>query len=291
MDELFALNGGLATTAQLLSVMSRKSLADCLRAGALVRVFRGVYAPEPPDTQGRLAALELAAGRPIVACLGTAAELHGFDIEEDGRLHVLDPGLRIRPGRGLMVHQRLGAPLRRVGGRLVTAPAWTAVEVARTRRRPRVLATLDAALRSGTCTRAELEAAVAEQKGRRGIVAVRHLLPFADPRAESPMESEARLVFHDGGLPEPKLQYEIVDRVGDLWRADFAWPEAMVVAEYDSMQWHASPERWKRDRLKAARLQDCGWTVIPFVVDDVRRYPRELAFRVACLLAVNTVQR
>ena len=36
---------------------------------------------------------------------------------------------------------------------------------------------------------------------RRGIVAVRELIPLARPQAESPMESEARLVMLDGGLP------------------------------------------------------------------------------------------
>jgi hypothetical protein len=179
-----------------------------------------------------------------------------------------------------MVHQRIGAPLRRVDGRLVTAPAWTAVEIARTLRRPRALGVLDAALHAGCCSRAELIAAVDEQKGRRGIVQVRELVQFADGRAESPMESEARLVFIDGGLPLPELQYEIVDLHGKLWRVDFAWPDAKVVAEYDSVEWHANPEGWKHDRMKAARLAECGWTSVPMVVDDVRKYPDELTSRI-----------
>jgi hypothetical protein len=95
------------------------------------------------------------------------------------------------------------------------------------------------------------------------------------------MESEARLVFHHGGLPAPELQYEIVDLCGDLWRLDFAWPGSRVGAEYDSKEWHANPEAWKRDRLKAARLGEMGWNLVPFVVDDVRRYPVELCARVS----------
>jgi hypothetical protein len=152
--------------------------------------------------------------------------------------------------------------------------------VARTLWRPRALATLDAVLHCGACTVGELEAAVREQKGRRGIVKVRELLQYADGRAESAMESEARLVFIDGGLPLPELQYEIVDRCGQLWRVDFAWPDAMVVAEYESMDWHASPEALKHDRIKTARLQECGWTTIPMVVDDVRRQPFDLVARI-----------
>ncbi|MCG7606614.1 MULTISPECIES: hypothetical protein [Mycobacterium] len=263
-----------------MGVMSRKTLAQHLRVGAIIRVWHGIYALTPPDTLDRLAGLDLIAGKPMVACLHTAADLYGFGTESDARLHVLDPGVRMRPTAGLMVHQRIGAPLQRVQGRLATAPGWTAVEIARTLRRPRALAVLDAAMRSGTCGDGELDAAIREQKGRRGIVNVRELIEYADGRAESPMESEARLVFIDGGLPLPELQYEIVDLYGKLWRVDFAWPDAMVVAEYESMEWHASPAALKHDRLKVARLQECGWTSIPLVVDDVRRNPLDLVARV-----------
>jgi hypothetical protein len=281
INEVFALNGGLATTEQLLAVMSRKSLAAHVRAGALVRVWHGVYALEQPSTISRLAGLDLMTGKRTVACMSTAANLYGFDTEKDDRIHVLDPGIRLRSTAGLMVHQRTGAPLRRISGRLATAPAWTAVETARALRRPRALATLDAALRCGACSAAELEAAVREQKGRRGIVHVRDVLAHADGRSESPMESEARLVFIDGGLPPTELQYEIVDRYGELWRTDFAWPKAMVAAEYDSMEWHANPTAWKRDRIKNSRLQECGWDLVRFVVDDVRRYPVELVRQIS----------
>nr|WP_286275929.1 type IV toxin-antitoxin system AbiEi family antitoxin domain-containing protein [Mycolicibacterium sp. TUM20985] len=264
--------------------MSRKMLRTHVRSGDLVRVCHGVYALSPPDVLDTLRALDLMVGRPMVACLGTAALLHGFDTERGPRVHVLDPGVRVRPTGGVMVHQRVGAPLRRVNGRMTTAPAWTAVEVACSLRRPRALATLDAALHVGACTMPELETAAREQTGRRGIVHVRELLPHADGRAESPMESEARLVFLDYGLPQPELQYEIVDLCGDLWRVDFAWPDRMVVAEYDSMEWHANPTIWKRDRLKVERLKDCGWTTVPMVVDDVRRQTPQLADRLERLL-------
>jgi hypothetical protein len=273
--------GGLVTAEQVQAVMSRKMLRTHVRAGDIVRVCHGVYALSPPGTAGKLAALDLMVGCAMVACMATAAWLYGFETEQDPRVHVLDPGVRVRPTDGVMVHQRVGAPLRRVNGRLATTPAWTAVEVARGLRRPRALATLVAALHVGACTVLDLEAAVREQTGRRGIVHVRELLAYADGRAESPMESEARLVFIDGGLPMPELQYEIVDLCGDLWRVDFAWPDAMVVAEYDSMEWHANPKIWKRDRVKVERLKDCGWTTVPIVVDDVRLHPWELVNRIA----------
>lgn len=189
MDHALALInslGGFATTQQLLSVITRQQLDVALRRGALVRVWRGVYGLSTPDLLGRLQALDLSLGTDAVACLGTAARLYGFDTENTSAIHILDPGSRVRPIVGLMVHQRAGAPLQRVTNRLATAAAWTAVEVARQLTRPRALATLDAALHSGRCTPGQLAAAVDEQRGRRGIVAVRELLEHADGRPSRP---------------------------------------------------------------------------------------------------------
>ena len=282
---MFASNAGLATTDQLLASMSYRTLVRRIRDGKIIRVWRGVYAQDVPNTLDRLLALDLISGKSIVACMHTAAELHGIATESDNRIHILDPGVRMRVSRELMVHQRIGAPLSRIQGRLATAPAWTAVELARTLRRPRALAALDAALHKRSCTTAALSTAIDEQKGRRGIVQVRELFELADARSESPLESEARLAFIDGGLPPPELQYEIVDRYGRLWRVDFAWPHAKVVAEYESMEWHATPEALRHDRMKVARLQECGWTTIPIVVDDVRRHRLDLVARIASHLS------
>ncbi|KQH76041.1 hypothetical protein AO501_18675 [Mycobacterium gordonae] len=272
--------GGVATTAQVLTVMTRQQLDVAVKAGRIHKVWHGIYAAQDPNLLERLSALDLFAGRRVVVCMGTAAGSYGFDTENTLKIHVLDPGIRMRPTVGLMVHQRTGARLQRISDRLATAPAWTAVEVARELRRPRALATLDAALRSRYCSREDLECAVAEQKGRRGIVAVRGLLPFADGRAESAMESEARLVMIDYGLPLPELQYEIRGVDGELFRVDFAWPELRLAAEYESIGWHSGRVAMLRDKERWGLVQEVGWTIIPIVVDDVRLYPARLAERI-----------
>lgn len=136
--------------------MTRDQIAWQVRRGSLVRVRHGVCATCVPDMLGQLGAVDAFLGQQAVACLGTATTLYGFDTESTTAIHVLDPAVRLRPNVGLMVHQRYGAPLTHVEGRLATSPAWTAVEVARQLGRPRALATLDAALHSGWCTAAEL---------------------------------------------------------------------------------------------------------------------------------------
>jgi hypothetical protein len=127
--------GGYATSAQLLTVMTRQQLDVQVKNGGLVRVWYGIYAAAEPDLFGRLAALDLFMGRHAVACMGTAAALYGFDTESTTAVHVLDPGVRMRPKTGLMVHQRTGGRLQHIASRLATVPGWTAVEVARELRR------------------------------------------------------------------------------------------------------------------------------------------------------------
>ena len=278
---LFDSQHGVATTAQILAVTSRRHLEMLLNCAAVERIWHGVYSLGGAETQQRQCGLDLMCGEMVAICLGTAAHAYGFDTENTAELHVLNPpGHQMRPAPGLVVHRRDGAPLTTVAGRPATTAPWTAIEVARSLPRRRALATLDAALRSGCCDPRALRSAAAAQAGRRGIVKVRRLLTLADGRAESPMESEARLVMIDGGLPTPVLQHEVVDARGRLRRLDFAWPEQWVAAEYDSDEWHAGADALRRDREKLAALQDLGWTVVPIVADDVRRRPQVLVDRI-----------
>lgn len=273
--------GGVATSAQALTFLTRRELEAQVNTGALQKVWHGIYGRGHLTTAMQLRGLDLATGTSVAACMGTAAAVYGFDTESGPGLHVLEPdGRRLRSADGLIVHRREGAPLTMVRGRPATAPAWTAIEVARGLRRPRALATLDAALRSASCSRDELTRMLRLQSGRRGVVNVRELLPLASPLAESPMESEARLVMIDGGLPDPVLQYEVVDLEGNVWRLDFAWPECRVAAEYDGLDWHSGPGAFFRDRRRGAALQDLGWIVVPIIAQDVRHRPRELVARI-----------
>lgn len=267
-------------------MVGRARFESGVASGLFVPVWTGVYARGEIDNHLRLAGLDLRAGEPVAICLGTAAAAYGFDTEDNRDLHVLTPrGHQLRSSDGLVVHRREGAPLATVDGRPATAPAWTAIEVARSLRRPRALATLDAALRSSTCGRADLLRAAKLQAGRRRIVRVRKLLELASPLAESAMESESRLVMHDRGLPAPVLQYEVVDLHGNLWRLDFAWPEQKVAVEYDGFAWHSNPEAFRRDRRKRAALEEMKWTLLSVVDVDVRRTPDVMVHRIAAALA------
>ena len=148
-----------------------------------------------------------------------------------------------------------------------TPPARTACDVARLGAPIDALATLDAALGGGTCTRRELAAACAAQRGLRGVVRLARLTPLADGRAESPMESRLRMVLLDGGLPRPVVNEPV--HAGDgsfLGRPDLRI--AHVLVEYDGAV-HREPGAFGHDLRRQNRLVDAGFTVLRYGAGDV----------------------
>ena len=281
LDKLADANDGILPTSVLLTEFTKRECRRMVEIGTVHRVWHGIYSTQPPVLKTKLAGLDAAFGVDVVACIDTAAALWSFDVKESPTVHILDPLTRDRNNRkGLVVHQRLGAPMTKHHGRWLTEPNWTAIEFARTLPRPRALAALDAALRSRHCSPDGLAAAAEKQAGRRGIVQVRKLLELSCGEAASPMESESRLIMLDGGLPAPQLQFPVLDERGMAkYFLDFAWPGAKVGAEYDSDAFHGGPLDVRRDKARISWLQDHGWLIIYITADDIRR-PRELVARI-----------
>lgn len=75
-------------------------------------------------------------------------------------------------------------------------------------------------------------------------------------------------------------KYSVVERFGKVWRPTLLGRNSWWSPKYDSIEWHANLDGWKHDRLKAARLLDCGWTSVGMIVDDVRNHPAELVARI-----------
>ena len=271
----------MATYVQITERLSRRALQRALEFGQVVRIWHGIYCLPNPSTMDRLRGLDLRCGAEVAACSHTAAALYGFDVEEVSDLHILNPpGHFLRTGPGLIMHRYDEVPLVRHRTRRLTAPDWTAIDVARHLTRPRALAVLDAAIRSRFCDLESLTRAAEGQSRRTGIAQVRALVPLARGGAESPMESEARLAMLDGGLPEPDLQYRIMDRSGLYWRVDFAWPRFKVAVEYDGFEHHSQPDDLRRERRKRAAIEGVGWRLLSIVANDVRVHPDEMVHRI-----------
>ena len=277
--------GGVFTRDQALDGASAAEVRARLRRGEWRRTpWAGVYVDGelPDDVPALVRAASLWLGGDLVACHTTAALLWGFDLRssEAARaqpLHFLGPaGLNNRRVRGLQVHcSHLGTvDAVRHRGVWCTSPARTACDVVRLGAPIDGLASLDAALRSGTCTPELLPAEAEGQSGLRQVVRLRQLIPIADERAESPMESRMRWRFIDGGLPPPELQVE-VRADGRCHRLDTGWEESRLGAEFDGLEAHMTREQLDADRNRHNWLDERGWRLLHFTAVDVyRRWER-----------------
>jgi very-short-patch-repair endonuclease len=115
------------------------------------------------------------------------------------------------------------------------------------------------------------------------------VLEFADERAESPLESAARVVFDQFGLDPPELQAPI--RLPQAaFRVDFFWPEqgAGLVAEADGLLKYDDRadliRQLERDRL----LRDAGYRVVHFTWEELFARPHEVVERIRRAAAAPT---
>ncbi|MCV7061282.1 type IV toxin-antitoxin system AbiEi family antitoxin domain-containing protein, partial [Mycolicibacterium vaccae] len=79
LTRLLDQQGGVVTSGQALTLLTRRELESALKHGVLQWLWHGVYCRGEVDTQLRLRGLDLATGNTVAMCLGTAAAAYGFD--------------------------------------------------------------------------------------------------------------------------------------------------------------------------------------------------------------------
>ncbi|RZS32411.1 hypothetical protein EV193_11245 [Herbihabitans rhizosphaerae] len=216
-------------------------------------------------------------GTMLTGC--SAAVVYGLDMADAASpVELVVPEKeRFGPVRGLRIHR---GPVR-----LCEAVAWREISIATPARMaldlmlrsaPRTktltgrlraaVAYVDQVLRKGLVTEDQLSRLLV---GRRdwGVVLARQALTLVDARAESPPESELRVILAMDGIPaEP--QYVVTHAGQFLGRLDLAYPDSLVAVEYDG-RWHEDPEQMKRDEERRAALMRRGWRFVLVRHDDL----------------------
>jgi very-short-patch-repair endonuclease len=166
----------------------------------------------------------------------------------------------------------------------VTTPARTWRDLAGVLTPAALLAVTDQMLHLWT-DRAELQVMLDAHPAGRGGARARRVLPEADPRAESPMESVLRWLLHEAGLPAPVLQLEVRNGEGSfLGRVDLAWPDRKVIVEFDG-DVHRDRKVFVEDIRRQNRLIAAGWTILRFSSADVVGYPQQVVAAVRAALS------
>ena len=249
------------------------SLGEARRAGLIVRLRRGMYAPadiyaECDDSGKHLlhARAAVAAQRGQVALTGgSAAALYGFALYQQdlSMVHIvrLDQGSSRRHAmtNHHIVLRDIEQDIVQRDGLLTVRPARAVWEVACRSSLEAGVVTADSALR----LQPTLSAALAELQERftyyPGSRQGRAAIGLADPRSESPGESVTRVQFLRYGIPTPELQYRVVNGWGDvLGISDFGWVEYRHLGEFDG-------------KVKYQKLLRPGETPSDCVVREKRR--------------------
>ncbi|MGF0117758.1 hypothetical protein ACQFYA_15795 [Promicromonospora sp. Marseille-Q5078] len=183
-------------------------------------------------------------------------------------------GIRLRQFESGMTTVAFGDP--RTGTRRIASPEWALAQAVPELSLENGLAVLDSSLRLEVVRPAGAARAHDLARGRRGIALRHELWEWADPDAESWLESVGRWQCIEEGVPPDALQRPVRDGTGRLLgRGDMAWDLAdgrVLVVEMDGHAWHDGEERFdRRDRDRDnAFAAAAGVDVLRFDVRHVR---------------------
>ncbi len=246
-----------------------------LRSGDWDHLLPGTYLVEVDRGGG---ALRRAWARSAVLAVpgatlshGTAARLHGIEgVPRSGAVDVLVPR-RVEAVRRPLSPRRWRVVPEHVvdlDGLPVTSLVRTLADLVPLLDRPDGLAVLDSALHRGLVDAAGVETSAAMAARRRGAAGVAGLWALADARAETAIESRARLRCLDAGLRPRALQEEVRDDHGHLLaRGDLTFDrldpdEPPLILEADGRGPHDSPDALYRDRWRANALSARGHRIV-----------------------------
>jgi hypothetical protein len=283
--------------------LTQAQLRRLVNSGDLIRVRHAVYATraavkwaKASPRRGhalRAIAAQAAVGRDSVASHQSAALIHGLDLfpaAADMVTLTRPPTRRCnRPRSDGIIFHTAHLPtdhVTRILGARVTSVARTVVDIARTSSLMSAVVTADSALRAALAleagafvTRETLASVCDTCAGWPGIRNARRAAGFADPRAESVLESCARVIFHEHGLEPPELQVTIT---GPDFRytVDFYWPRHRVIAEADGEVKYSDPRRAIRQLERDQRLRDHGDKVVHFTWRELFKTPEAVPDRI-----------
>jgi very-short-patch-repair endonuclease len=231
--------------------------------GWLIPILHGVYAVghRPRTLRGWHCAALLAAGER--SGLGhRSAGAHWGMTKPPGRPHVIGP--RSADGiRGIVVHRPRALAdddIVEDQGLRVASPARVLLDIAggATRRQ------LERALDQAEINELHLpiEPLLTRCRRRRGAPLLRAVLEWHQA-GSTITESEADEAFlarvRAAGLPDPIPQCPVEGK-----RRDFVWPQARVVVEIDSHQFHKTAAAFERDGIRGNEVTVAGWAHLRF---------------------------
>lgn len=188
----------------------------------------------------------------------------------------LDPTTPAHLGRWVRLHRC--PPGVHLGDGDHTVPPAVAVAQSGLRSRRALLVAGDAALRSKTATRVDIDAALAALEGHRGIVAARAVAHLLEPLHESPGESLTAWLLHQLGhrlVPQHEVPgTERLTASGWPDRVDFLVEGTRVVVEFDGKVKYSDRDVLFAEKQREDRIRSLGYEVVRLIWADLSRPER-----------------
>lgn len=272
---------GLRFTRELLDTegLTIHELLKASREGEWDRLRRGAYVRGQETDERRRHLLLIAATLPqirdgSVVSHASAAVLHGLPVP---RQHLERVWVTREDGghgrRGAVLHLRrcrLGPDeVTDVGGLPVTSLERTAIDLARNGTLEWGVIACDAALAAGLDRERLLDAA-ARIHGWPGAHRAQRAAGFADPGAQSPLESVSRLQLDRLGFPSPVCQFPVMTGGELVATTDFGWEGERLVGECDGRAKYGEllhpgelpADAVMREKRREERIRAAGYWIV-----------------------------
>jgi very-short-patch-repair endonuclease len=283
---------GVVTHAQLTSLrVGRRTINRWLASGRLQSVHRDVYAfgPQPLTKRGKWFAAVLAMGPGAFLSHRSAAALWGVAGDRP-KVDVNAPrGRQVRPGRrsGIKVHRCKFDPgeVTIHDGIPVSTVARTLFDLAEQSRPYELKSAWDEASRLKILRVPEVAAVYERGRGRRARTRVRPLLAAEQRHVEdhaSPLEDRFADFIVAQRLPPPQTNVLV-----DKDEVDALWPDARLIVELDSWEFHAHRAAFEEDRDRDTDHLLAGYRTIRITHRRLSEEPERLAAQIRALLATR----
>jgi very-short-patch-repair endonuclease len=277
---------GVVAVWQLLELgLSRRQVERRVEAGRLHRVFWGVYSVGHPAKTGeaREMAAVLACGDCAVLSHWTAGVRWRLIRPVRGPVHVSAPNDR-KSQRGMCTHKAQLHPHDRTkrDGIPVTSVPRTLLDIAGVANERTLRRAVNQAARSGWLNRRAIDELLERNPRRKGSKQIRTVIASVTPatrRTRSDLEVAFLELCAAYGLPEPLSNTKVLGFEVDLY-----WPEATLIGELDSYEYHRTPYEFESDRRRDAHLKRNGYEVLRVGEGWLNSDPADVAETVRSLL-------